>query len=135
MPLRTRKKQLTFTIPLPTFSPPNTEEWNPKKEHKRTNTIESYQTNGTENTCYSSESRDGAKLEAQKPKRQKPWYKRLNPLKKSHKPPYPAERIVSREYGASLWSLFTFRWISPLMAVSDQRDTRLRICLHCVTDQ
>lgn len=135
MPLRTRKKQLTFTIPLPTFSPPSTEEWNPKKEHRRTNTIESNQTDARGNTRYSSESQDGAKLEAQKPKRRKPWYKRLNPLKQSRKPPAPAERTVSREYGASLWSLFTFRWMSPLMAVSAQCDTGLRIDFCNMTDE
>lgn len=135
MPLRTRKKQLTFTIPLPTFSPPNTEEWNLAKEHRRTNTVESYQTKGSENTDYSSESRDGARLEAQKTKRQKSWYKRLNPLKRSRKPPYPAERIISREYGASMWSLFTFRWMSPLIAVSDQHDTDLSLDLYSETDE
>ena len=135
MPLWTRKKQLTFTIPLPTFSPSNTEEWNPKKEHRWTNTIESHQTNGSENTYYSSGSRDGARIEAQERTRQKSWYKRLNPLKRSRKPPYPAERIISREYGASIWSLFTFAWISPLMAVSDQRDTDLSLDLYSETDE
>ena len=118
MPLRTRKKQLTFTIPLPTLSPPSTEEWNPKKEHRRPNSIENDRMDASGNNGYSSDSQDGAKLEAQKPDRRKLWYKRLNPLKQSCKPPLPAERTVSHEYGASLWSLFTFRWMSPLMAVS-----------------
>ena len=51
------------------------------------------------------------------PKRKKPWYKRLNPLKRSRKPPVPKERTVSREYTAGLLSLLTFQWMAPLMAV------------------
>lgn len=43
----------------------------------------------------------------------KPWYKRLNPLKRSKKPPIPKERIVSREYGASFLSLLTFQCKPP----------------------
>jgi ATP-binding cassette subfamily C (CFTR/MRP) protein 1 len=47
----------------------------------------------------------------------KKWYKRLNPLKRSKKPPVPKERTVSREYGASFFSLLTFHWMAPLMTV------------------
>ncbi len=47
----------------------------------------------------------------------KAWYKRLNPLKSSRKPPVPKERSVSREYGASFFSLLTFQWMAPLMRV------------------
>lgn len=46
------------------------------------------------------------------------WYKRLNPLKRSRKPPIPHERTVVPEYKASFWSLLTFQWIGPLMRVS-----------------
>ncbi len=55
----------------------------------------------------------------------KPWYKRLNPLKKSIKPPIPKERSVSREYGASFLSLLTFQWMAPLMGVGYQRPLEL----------
>ena len=51
----------------------------------------------------------------------KPWYKRLNPLKSSVKPPVPKERIVSKEYGASIFSLLTFQWMSSMMSVGYQR--------------
>lgn len=51
----------------------------------------------------------------------KPWYKRVNPLKRSTKPPVPKERIVSREYKASFLSLLTFQWMAPLMSVGYQR--------------
>lgn len=47
----------------------------------------------------------------------KPWYKRLNPVKKK-KIPVPKERTVSREYGASFLSLLTFQWMAPIMKVS-----------------
>ena len=50
----------------------------------------------------------------------KAWYKRLNPLKGSHKPPIPKERVVSREYEAGFFSRLTFQWMSPLMRVCDQ---------------
>ena len=58
-------------------------------------------------------------------KGKKPWYKRLNPLKKSIKPPIPKERIVSREYGASFLSLLTFQWMAPLMSTGYQRTLEL----------
>lgn len=59
------------------------------------------------------------------PKEQKPWYKRLNPLKRSIKPPIPKERRISREYGASFVSLLTFQWMAPLMSVGYQRTLEL----------
>lgn len=49
----------------------------------------------------------------------KAWYKRLNPLKGSHKPPVPKERVVSREHEAGFFSRLTFQWMSPLMRVCD----------------
>lgn len=48
----------------------------------------------------------------------KAWYRRLNPLKRRHKPPVPQERTVSPESTASWWSLATFQWMAPLMRVS-----------------
>ena len=55
----------------------------------------------------------------------KPWYKSLNPLKSRTKPPIPKERIVSREYGASFWSLLTFQWMAPIMRTGYQRPLEL----------
>ena len=51
----------------------------------------------------------------------KPWFKRLNPLKRSRKPAVPKERLVSREYRAGFLSLLTFQWMAPLMEVGYQR--------------
>jgi ATP-binding cassette subfamily C (CFTR/MRP) protein 1 len=51
----------------------------------------------------------------------KKWYKRLNPLKRSKKPPVPESRAVSREYQAGLLSRITFQWMAPLMTVGYQR--------------
>lgn len=48
----------------------------------------------------------------------KKWYKKLNPLRWSHAPPVPTEREVSKEYGASYFSLLVFQWMAPLMTVS-----------------
>lgn len=73
-------------------------------------------TSTTTNTTLSVESQSKVK---------KPWYKRLNPLKKSTKPPIPKERIVSREYGASFLSLLTFQWMAPLMSTGYQRTLEL----------
>jgi len=42
--------------------------------------------------------------------------KRLNPFKRNP-PPIPEERIVSKEYGANFFSMLSFHWISPIMAV------------------
>jgi len=55
------------------------------------------------------------------PRKKKAWYKRLNPLKRSVKPPVPKERRISREYGASFFSLLTFHWMAPLMSTGYQR--------------
>ena len=55
----------------------------------------------------------------------KPWYKRLNPLKRSTRLPVPKQRIVSREYGASFFSLLTFQWMAPLMSKGYQRPLEL----------
>ena len=59
------------------------------------------------------------------PKTPKPWFKRLNPLKPSKKPPVPKERTVSKEYGASFLSLLTFQWMAPIMRVGYQRPLEL----------
>jgi len=55
------------------------------------------------------------------PRKKKPWYKRMNPLKRGHKPPVPKQRIVSREYGAGFLSLLTFQWMAPIMSTGYQR--------------
>lgn len=47
----------------------------------------------------------------------KPWYKNLNPLKRGKAIPVPAERTVSKEYGANFLSVLTFQWMAPLMKV------------------
>ena len=59
------------------------------------------------------------------PQAKKPWYKRLNPLKHSVKPPVPRERTISKEYGASFFSLLTFQWMSSMMTVGYQRPLEL----------
>lgn len=56
------------------------------------------------------------------PAKKKPWYKRLNPLKRSKKPPVPKERILSREYGANFFSMLTFQWMAPIMTVGFLND-------------
>ncbi|KAL2057140.1 hypothetical protein ABVK25_002879 [Lepraria finkii] len=59
------------------------------------------------------------------PQKKKPWYKRLNPLKRSIKPPVPKDREISREYGAPFLSLLTFQWMAPLMTTGYQRPLEL----------
>lgn len=55
----------------------------------------------------------------------KPWYKSLNPLKSRTPPPIPKERVVSREYHASLFSRLTWQWMAPIMHVGYQRPLEL----------
>jgi ATP-binding cassette subfamily C (CFTR/MRP) protein 1 len=50
--------------------------------------------------------------------RQRPWYRKLNPLRWGGIAPIPEERTVSREYKASFLSKMTFQWMAPLMTVS-----------------
>ncbi len=60
----------------------------------------------------SSSSEDAeSKHEEPQEKKPKPWYKRLNPLKRSKKPPVPTERVVSKEYTAGVWSRLVFQWM------------------------
>ncbi|KAL9637489.1 MAG: hypothetical protein Q9164_002160 [Protoblastenia rupestris] len=59
------------------------------------------------------------------PQEKKPWHKRLNPLKRSTKPPVPKDRKISREYGASFMSLVTFQWMAPIMSTGYQRPLEL----------
>lgn len=47
----------------------------------------------------------------------KPWCRRLNALKSRREIPVPKKRTVSREYGASFFSMLTFQWMAPLMKV------------------
>ena len=58
-------------------------------------------------------------------KAKRPWYTRLNPLKRSITPLIPKERAVSREYRASFLSLLTFQWMAPLMSTGYQRPLEL----------
>lgn len=53
------------------------------------------------------------------------WYKRLNPLKRSQKPPIPERRTVSREFQAGFFSRLTFQWMAPLMDVSTKSPAQL----------
>ncbi|CAG8134255.1 unnamed protein product [Penicillium olsonii] len=67
--------------------------------------------------------------EAQSPEldvQKKKWYRRLNPIRLQKTPPVPEERAVSREYGASFFSLVTFQWMSPLMKVGYLRPLELQ---------
>ena len=59
------------------------------------------------------------------PQIKKPWYKRLNPLKRSQKPPVPKERSISREYGANFFYKLTFQWMAPIMSTGYQRPLEL----------
>lgn len=48
----------------------------------------------------------------------RPWYKKLNPLRWGEIPQIPEERMVSREGKAGFWSKLTFTWMTPMMTVS-----------------
>lgn len=48
----------------------------------------------------------------------RPWYKKMNPLRWGGVPPVPDEREVSGEYKASFFSKVTWSWMTPLMVVS-----------------
>lgn len=52
------------------------------------------------------------------PQEKKTWKQKLNPLRWGGIPEIPQERIVSREYGASIFSQLFFNWMTPLMTVS-----------------
>lgn len=53
---------------------------------------------------------------------EKPWYKKVNPLKWGKVPPVPEVRTASREYNASFFSLLYFQWVAPIMRVSTISD-------------
>lgn len=70
--------------------------------------------------------RTTTRLSVAPPPPQKPWYKTPNPLRWGSIPPVPKERQVSREYGASVFSILTFQWMAPLMSVGN-------LCLYIFT--
>ncbi|KAI6782442.1 Oligomycin resistance ATP-dependent permease-like protein [Emericellopsis cladophorae] len=51
----------------------------------------------------------------------RPWYRKLNPLRWGGIPPLPEEREVSREAKAGFWSRLTFSWMTPLMTTGYKR--------------
>ncbi|KAI5206406.1 ABC multidrug transporter-like protein [Aureobasidium subglaciale] len=53
------------------------------------------------------------------------WSEKINPLKKKHKPPIPAQQGESREYKANFFSHLTFQWMAPIMSVGYQRPLEL----------
>ncbi|KAJ6152874.1 hypothetical protein N7497_007193 [Penicillium chrysogenum] len=60
------------------------------------------------------------------PMQKKKWYRRLNPLRLQKIPPVPTERSVSHEHGASIFSIISFQWMSPLMKVGYLRPLDLQ---------
>ncbi|MCJ1431749.1 hypothetical protein MMC27_001104 [Xylographa pallens] len=76
-------------------------------------------TNATSTSAFTTETRSTVQ------QKKKPWYKRLNPLKRGPKPPVPKEREVSHEYHASFLSMLTFQWMAPLMSVGYKRTLEL----------
>lgn len=60
------------------------------------------------------------------PTQKKKWYRRLNPLRMQKIPSVPTERSVSHEHGASLFSVLSFQWMSPLMKVGYLRSLELQ---------
>ncbi|KAH9210336.1 ABC multidrug transporter-like protein [Leptodontidium sp. 2 PMI_412] len=55
------------------------------------------------------------------PEKDKPWHKKLNPLRWGQAPPVPETRGESREYTASFLSLVYFSWINHIMSVGYKR--------------
>ncbi|PZD05513.1 MdlB, ABC-type multidrug transport system, ATPase and permease component [Pyrenophora tritici-repentis] len=53
-------------------------------------------------------------------RKKKPFYKRLNFLKRNP-PPVPKQRVVCPEYTAGLFSRLSWQWMQPLMAVGYKR--------------
>ncbi|ETN38990.1 uncharacterized protein HMPREF1541_07032 [Cyphellophora europaea CBS 101466] len=65
-------------------------------------------------------------LEKQEEPQKRPWYRRLNPLRRGQPPPVPEERTVCREYNAGVFSIILFHWITPLMTVGYKRTLELK---------
>lgn len=75
----------------------------------------------------SSDGVPAAKSEKGTEKAKKSWLRRIrvNPLKRSKKPPIPEQRVVSKEYGAPWYSILTFSWMSSIMTTGYQRPLEL----------
>ncbi|KAI9767561.1 MAG: hypothetical protein M1840_005598 [Geoglossum simile] len=79
----------------------------------------------THSTGYSGDSEQNGPAPENVLGRQRKWYRRLNPLKWGPIPPVPEEQSVSREVNASILSIITFQWMSPLMKVGYRRPLEL----------
>ncbi|KAJ5430031.1 ABC transporter integral membrane type 1 [Penicillium cf. griseofulvum] len=77
------------------------------------------------NTSRSAPEAKASDLDVQ-PAQKKKWYRRLNPVRMQKIPPIPAERSVSREHGASFFSVISFQWMAPLMKVGYLRPLELQ---------
>ena len=75
----------------------------------------------TRSTGYSGDSEHSGPAPESGLERERKWYTKLNPLRWGPIPPVPEERSVSHELGASILSIITFQWMSPLMKVSTRR--------------
>ncbi|TQV91051.1 ABC metal ion transporter [Cordyceps javanica] len=60
------------------------------------------------------------------PQEKKTWKQKLNPLRWGGVPEIPQERIISREYGASIFSQVFFNWMTPLMTTGYKRQLHER---------
>ncbi|KAN0068424.1 P-loop containing nucleoside triphosphate hydrolase protein [Elaphomyces granulatus] len=75
----------------------------------------------------SEKSDSGEMMEDSKPSALRPrTHHKLNPLTLQKIPPVPEERMVSREYGAGVFSKITFHWMAPLMRVGYLRHLELQ---------
>ncbi|KAJ5163314.1 ABC transporter integral membrane type 1 [Penicillium coprophilum] len=77
-------------------------------------------------TSISRSASDEAKTSNLEQPAQKKWYRKLNPLRWQKIPPVPTERSVSREHGASFFSVISFQWMAPLMKVGYLRPLELQ---------
>ena len=95
-----------------------------QEDREPSHLMEPIQSNQSTTTDKSAES-NTSRSNVVEPHRKRTWKERLNPLRKKHVPPVPAEPSISKEYQAGLFSSLTFQWMTPLMSVGYQRPLEL----------
>ncbi|PWO29292.1 WD40 repeat containing protein [Pyrenophora tritici-repentis] len=122
------EKEKEFGLVDPQAAAENPTEYEPIRSEPQEKIVETGDSHGSKgrlarlqsSTSAYSETSDAETDTTRSIRKKKPFYKRLNFLKR-HPPPVPKQRVVCPEYTAGLFSRLSWQWMQPLMAVGYKR--------------
>ncbi|KAI1519018.1 ATPase [Pyrenophora tritici-repentis] len=122
------EKEKEFGLVDPQAAAENPTEYEPIRSEPQEKIVETGDSHGSKgrlarlqsSTSAYSETSDAETDTTRSIRKKKPFYKRLNFLKRNP-PPVPKQRVVCPEYTAGLFSRLSWQWMQPLMAVGYKR--------------